>query len=166
MNTGQIDFLLARTLKRTGCNFLGVFPSDQIPISSLIYPCCFVANSDPEHQPGSHWLAFYYESPDVLEFFDSYGMHPSQYGFNLTASVSFNPVEFQSYSSNVCGGYCIYFLCKRSRSNSLSDIIARLMKCGPCTDHCIKEFTIRLIDYNYHKLPSLCTNQSCTSRNQ
>ena len=164
MNTAQLNYILVRALERTNTHFLGVFPSDRVPISSHYYPCCFVANTDPEGKPGAHWLAFYYDYPNVVDFFDSYGMHPSLYSFDVPNILSFNPIQFQSYSSNVCGQYCIYFLSKRSVSKSLSEIVNRLGKCGSCTDNCVAEFTTRLIDSDYTKIPSLCTNQSCISR--
>ena len=34
----------------------GVFPSDKLPVVNE-YPSALIANTDPQDQPGTHWLA-------------------------------------------------------------------------------------------------------------
>ena len=53
----------------------GVFPSDKLPIVNE-YPSALIANID---QPGTHWIAMYFVTPDESEFFDSYGFPPEAY---------------------------------------------------------------------------------------
>ena len=59
----------------------GVFPSDKLPIIKT-YPAALIANTDPHDQPGTHWIAMYFESPYESEFFDSYGFPPATYGMD------------------------------------------------------------------------------------
>ena len=52
----------------------GVFPSDKT------YPAGLISNTDPRDLPGTHWVAMYFTSPGISEFFDSYGFPPEVYG--------------------------------------------------------------------------------------
>lgn len=163
MDNLQIEHILNRALKGTRVDFLGVFSSDTHP-KLIDYPCCYVANTDPQHKPGTHWLAFYYSSPDSLDFFDSYGVPPRIYSVSAPTYLETNSHSFQGLHTDVCGHYCIYFLFHRCRHLSLHSIVNTLIRCGRCTDHCIKEFVNQLIDSNYHKIPKLCTSQKCKVR--
>ena len=137
---GTMNLLLgkAKTTMITSCKmitFLGVFPLDLFPfddflsfsatnssyqqnISSKVL-CCIV-NTDPSNKPGTHWVAFFMEKSNkqissTLEFFDSYGLHPSAYSFNVTNfNIIYNKETLQSISSNVCGHYCMLYLYLRS----------------------------------------------------
>jgi hypothetical protein len=166
MNSIQIEHILSHALRTTGTKFLGVFPSDRLPTPTT-FPACFVANTDPHSERGSHWVAFYYDSPDHLDFFDSYGM-PLQFydfpSFIIPRVLRCSNEEFQSLNSDVCGHYCIYFLARRSRRQTLSSILQTLRKCGACTDRSVKHFVLDLVDSDYQRLPSLSTYQSCRPR--
>src|SRR5438128_1093615 len=113
MQTDDIDIVTRRLLTRTQSrlvNFLGVFALDEQPSTDDLselkkYPVAYIINSDPSNKPGQHWLAVYKESQDgALEFFDSYGQHPSNYSFPRTASgdhsgrCGSNNVNCNSYS--------------------------------------------------------------------
>lgn len=115
MKTNEIDAILSKILSRSHINFLGVFPKDLLPsFQNIKFPACLVSNTDPSSKPGTHWVAIYLESPTIIEFFDSYGLHPSVYGFTFSV-VKYNHSQLQSLTSNLCGQYCIYYLYKRSR---------------------------------------------------
>lgn len=114
---------------RTHSNFLGVFPKDLIPSERILqtykYPLSCVVNTDPSTSAGEHWVAYYYTSPRIIEFFDSYGKHPSTYDLDIYKSLtSFNTYQLQSFYSTVCGHYCVYYLLARSPSCSLANIIS------------------------------------------
>ena len=114
MRGDKLDGIAKHVLRKTNSNYLGVFARDQLPnLHSVSYPCCFICNTDPAHLPGTHWVSFYLSAPNCIEFFDSYGMHPSTYGFTITIT-SHNTLQFQSLHSHVCGEYCIYYLYIRS----------------------------------------------------
>jgi len=130
MDTNEITFLLSRLLSKTSVNFLGVFPSDKLPsysITQSFAPCCYVANVDPTGKQGSHWVGFYHSCANRLDFFDSYGRDPKEFGFHFhkLIQVQSNKSELQSLFSSFCGQYCIYFLFHRSLGLSMHNIISR-----------------------------------------
>ncbi|KAF8791612.1 hypothetical protein HNY73_006453 [Argiope bruennichi] len=131
MNGNEIHYILSKD-PYTSPFFRGVFASDTIPI--LKEKSAIVVNTDTSSEPGSHWLAFYLES-DNLEFFDSYGNPPEFYGrlfhdfVSHYSSVFWNSTPMQSFMSNVCGAYCIYFILKRCQGKSLYSIVSNLSEC-------------------------------------
>lgn len=161
MHTTEIESALSSSLRTTKTEFLGVFARDRLPTVTS-YPSCFVANTDVAGQPGMHWVAFYVEHPTHMEFFDSYGNHPSFYDFDTRSLIHYNTMQFQALDSAVCGHYCIYFLHHRARRMTLSAIVKQLADCGNCTDHCVTEFVKHLT----HHTPTHCTGQCCKPRSR
>ena len=46
--------------------------------NQLKRPCSIIANTDPLHKPGEHWVALYLPPHSkTVEFFDSYGLPPA-----------------------------------------------------------------------------------------
>jgi len=102
MNTREIASVL-RNLPYTKSSFQGVFPSDKLPTKIQHYPAAFVANVDPQGQPGSHWCAFYFDQDEHGEFFYSYGRKPQELCINFETFLEnnckswiYNPSELQS----------------------------------------------------------------------
>ena len=65
------------------------------------------------------------------EFFDSYGLPPSNYIGTFSSFLngwSFNSVTLQSINSKVCGHYCLYYALFRSRNIGMSTIVHRFSK--------------------------------------
>ena len=124
MNTLQIKRALEHN-RFTKKNFCGVFAADKIPKSFDTFPCGFVANTDPSTEPGTHWVAFYFSSPENGEFFDSYGHPPEYYGesFTIYKPEIWNKRKIQSSWSEVCGQYCIFYLYHKSLGYSMSKIV-------------------------------------------
>ena len=167
MKTNEIETILNHILSTDKVNFLGVFPQDLIPsFDSLKFPACLVSNTDPSSKPGTHWVALYIVSPSQLEFFDSYGLHPHAYGFTFNLS-EYNKTQLQSFSSNVCGEYCIYYLFKRSKC--LCPIFKEFSSSTDWNDREeAKWFKKISISISPHSLPC-CTKtciQSCKCRKQ
>ena len=164
-----LDRLLTDVLWDTPTDYLGVFPRDQIPTSFIRYPSAYVANTDPSSQPGTHWVAFYHESPNSLEFFDSYGMHPEVYRFHLSPyikNLDINSNPIQSLHSSDCGQYCIFYLYQRSRGIPYTDIISEL-RSNNNPDLFVRKFASKLrLRYNESLNHSCCSHQSCISRQQ
>jgi len=123
METRQIHGILSRIVVPP-TRFIGVFAKDQIPITDSLphYPSCFVANTHASNKKGEHWVAFWIDSSKHCEFFDSYGLSPLIYGFNVPFT-SFNTMTIQSLNSSVCGQFCIYYLYCRSRGLPLAHIL-------------------------------------------
>ena len=129
MNTLQLDRALSRN-PVTKKSFLGVFPSDQLPIYISKFPCCFIVNTESSDSEGLHWLAIYIPSSRKMEFFDSYGNPPSFFKGPIAdfavqfSKMDYNPMTLQSNTTAVCGQYCIYFLFSRCRGIPLKTIIS------------------------------------------
>ena len=60
--------------------FRGVFPADKLPTvpRTRVLSDAYIVNTDPEGQPGEHWLAIWTRNR-VCEVFDSYGLPLSTY---------------------------------------------------------------------------------------
>lgn len=127
MFTSQIE----RALKSdswAGEYFKGVYPCDKLPQRLSSYPASVVANTDPSSKPGAHWIAFYFDENAHLDYFDSYGMKHTTYADlrrfaeNNSTSIAHNNRQLQGLYSDVCGQYCIAFICLRSRGRTLNYI--------------------------------------------
>ena len=141
MNGDVIEKVLRKGLACTRTHFLGVFALDQLPTPTQ-FPACFVANTDPIALPGTHWVAFYYDSPTSLEFFDSYGEPPELYDFPISpkiTSLTLNSYPIQSLRTSVCGQFCVYFLFQRARSMPMARIVSSLRSL-PNPDSFVRSF--------------------------
>ena len=124
-----LDRLLSDVLWETTSHYLGVFSRDHIPTSFIPYPSAYVANTDSRFQPGTHWVAFYHESPNALEFFDAYGMHPEVSRFDLSPyikNLDINSTSIKSLHSPDCGQYCIFYLYQGSHGIPYTEINSEL----------------------------------------
>ena len=151
MNTLEIARLMNYLFRpKSRVRFLGVFASDKIPTLSTIQkfsPCCYIANTDPTGRSGTHWVAVYYPSPRTLEFFDSYGSHPSDLGFHFDKSthIDFNSDQIQPVFSEVCGHHCIFFLYQRAHGMPMTRIINKFKPMAlPLRDRYVQKFIISL----------------------
>jgi hypothetical protein len=131
MNGERIASILT-TDRAARRSFLGVFARDNIPKlprHARRYPLSFVVNTDKLDESGEHWVAVYYTSPNVGEFFDSYGHAPSTLGFTrkmLPGITSWSTSKLQSVHSSVCGHHCVYFIAMRARGEcSATSIFSR-----------------------------------------
>ena len=66
MITSQLESILRKD-PITRQKFCGVYAEDRLPETLEQYPCGFIANTDPKGQPGKHWVAFYFRSPQQGE---------------------------------------------------------------------------------------------------
>ena len=136
MDEISIKNILLKLLKTSRVTFLGVFPSDHIPCVSDINhktPCCYVANTDPCTEGGTHWVAFFHPRPNDLEFFDSFGKTPNYYHFPIasTMSLKHNTIQLQSDKSTLCGQWCILFHHRRSFGTSLESLVRCISSLTP-----------------------------------
>lgn len=128
MNTSQINRILKHVMAE---QFLGVFPSDQLPSIDPEWRMnimALVANKDPASQPGSHWIAFFIEG-NVVEYFDSYGLKPALASFLKILDqfhlYKYNTKQIQGNLSSVCGHYCVYYITQRWKGFSMEEILNR-----------------------------------------
>jgi hypothetical protein len=110
--------------------FLGVFASDQLPDIRRVGQGCLVANYDPAHKPGTHWIGMcFYDGTGY--YFDSYGFGPdmddrlvhdqTHFGeylrrFSETQPV-INAVDLQGQHSDVCGEWSLLYGWAASRGH-------------------------------------------------
>ena len=146
MDTVQLTIILRKDRYTRGV-FQGVYPSDKLPTSVSSYPALFIANVDTSDKPGIHWVAFYFAKEREGEFFDSYGLPPSNYTGTFTSFLTnnsnswiFNTVTLQSVNSKVCGHYCLYFALFRSRQVNMSMIVHRFSGSKSRNDFLVKRF--------------------------
>ena len=170
LSTRQIATCLRNGLcPHTRC--LGVFPADYSPAidddDDKVHHVAWVMNTAPSDHPGMHWVAYYHNSSSRRkpEFFDSVGLAPDTYGLPSGEMVA--PREgLQSLDSNVCGQYCVFYLCQRSRGLSPSQVISVLKSLSSTN---VNERERLLIDYcaalSRRSMHSSCSdcNQCCTS---
>jgi hypothetical protein len=135
MNTSQIVTALASDPIVSKC-FAGVFACDQLPKKINKFPTALVANTDPSNERGEHWIAMYFDKHKNAEYFDSYGMPPSNcdlYKFFQSNGKNHkcNETQLQAISSIVCGHWAIGFLAKRCREHSMTSFIKQFKGLKP-----------------------------------
>ena len=129
MNTSQLHrAMMSEPLCRD--NFIGVFASDKLPKTVKTYPACMIANVDDSKQPGSHWVAFFFDQEGQGQFFDSYGHSPQHYTTKFndllnknSNSWTFNRKKVQSDFTTVCGQYCLYYVLFRCKGGRLTEML-------------------------------------------
>ena len=154
MNGIQLENCM-RSDRYTRPIFEGVFAENMLPKQKLKNrPCGLIANTDPSDKPGEHWVAFYFDMNDSVEYFDSYGLTPKSTHFKNflklnSNKISWNSVPLQGPFSSVCGQYCLFYLLHRSRKWTMQEI------CGFFTrddknsnDFLVNEFISEHFDLN------------------
>ena len=114
LGTSEIDEYL-----RASSKFKGAYPCDQIP-NFPDNEYSLIINTDNSSLPGSHWTALVVRGNNVY-YFDSFGRlynngsFPVDYIENLAKicfekNILFQNKVLQSFHSNTCGEFCIYFI--------------------------------------------------------
>ena len=113
MNGRELD-TFAKILKIS--RWRGIFFANQIPRNLkpgdiYIVNCC----SSRELSSGHHWIAVHVLKR-VVEIFYSSGLHPNQIKHLALppAKIHYNSARLQSYASDTCGLYCVFFAKLRS----------------------------------------------------
>lgn len=157
MDTTQLQYVFSND-PRTRKYFLGVFPSNYLPMQIPKFPSCFVANVDSSEKPGSHWVAFYLPGPGEMEFFDSYGNSPDFYQgpieeYTYRHHVTYNPHVIQSHNTAVCGQHCVYYLYSRCRGRTLKECVSPFENNRICNDRRVYNFVAKrfLVYTNFYQ---------------
>jgi len=82
MNNEEIEKAL-RSDPAVDKTFIGVFSADTLP-SPKESPGGYIANTEPSHMAGQHWVAFYCND-NTVECWDSFGRNPAEYSEHLAA---------------------------------------------------------------------------------
>ena len=113
--------------------FRGVFPADKLPSvpKGRRFTDAYIVNTDPEVQPGEHWLAIWTRL-GVCEVFDGYGLPLSSYQypklqawFTQWKEVITSDHTLQAMDSHTCGHYALLFLKAKAKHQSFQDFLAQ-----------------------------------------
>ena len=90
-------------------------------------PALFIVNTDPAHLPGTHWIAMYFDD-GPCEYIDSIAEEPQRefetfLSKNSHSGYLVNTRRVQSYESDTCGHFCLYFAYFRSRNIPMDMIV-------------------------------------------
>jgi len=126
MNNEEIEKAL-RSDPAVDKTFIGVFSADTLPIPKE-FPGGYIANTEPSHMSGQHWVAFYCND-NTVECWDSFGRNPAEYSEHLATWINdeYKIVQIESVQSDdstVCGQYCMFFILLRAYNFSYEDIMS------------------------------------------
>lgn len=153
MNTKQLYLALLRN-DVTSLQFDGIYAKDMLTeITSR--PKLIICNTHPSHKPGEHWLLFYFNEDDSVDFYDSLGKPLQSYGekilqFAKTFAESFieSKDRTQPLNSSLCGHYCLYYAYYKCKGYSMDDILSRMES----PDHVLS---------SVKRLYNICTSSDC-----
>ena len=118
MDNFQISSILRGDIRVRNI-FKGCFMNNAVPFPKISSSdeSCYVVNVISNPYVMGHWVCFYFRD-NTMFFFDSFGVDPTIYSGDIKflfnnyigekIIVVTNPI--QSSTSNVCGGYVIWFL--------------------------------------------------------
>ena len=90
-----------------------------------------IANTDTSYGPGKHWVTFFFTNPGPYEFFDFLGKTPEYYnvGFETILQTFYlmNCNRLQSFVSDTCGLYCLYYVMCRYAGMTMKDRFIHFM---------------------------------------
>ena len=103
----------------------GVLGRDQLP-TFIDKPKIYIVNTDPIDEPGTHWITTFID--EVSEYIDSLGEEPEQDFKNFLIihgpQFKYNNEIIQSFTSDLCGHYCLMYSYFRCRGYKFEDIIS------------------------------------------
>ena len=132
MNTKQLWRSLTYNIF-TNPYFDGVYSIDTLK-NIKQKPKLIICNTDPSNKPGKHWVLFFFDSKNSVDFYDSLGRDVSYYGpefvnfikkfaLYLTSSC----IRTQSINSSLCGEYCLFYAYKKCKNNYDMEVIIKQM---------------------------------------
>ncbi|GFR11381.1 uncharacterized protein TNCT_185791 [Trichonephila clavata] len=105
--------------------FGGVYASDELPRTFIGYSC-FTVNLDSRAKPGSHWVALAFRN-NTCFYFCSFASVPKKgkilnFIKQNSQKLMWNKCRYQSATSFTCGQFCLHFLYKFVRKQTLSPL--------------------------------------------
>ena len=148
------DSYVKDVLKNNPRALVGVFTLEEV--NSLISndlvpedPIAIIVNTEEDPtKAGQHWVALYSDAqcPDGrLDYFDSLGSPPTKQAFfhffnRLQRNWQYNKECLQHGLSSVCGYYCLYFLIRRLRGDTMKTISLQFEDDQLKNDNAVQKF--------------------------
>ena len=120
LRTGDLTSILS-THPHSSRYYLGTFAADTIPNKPTPLTC-FVSNTDPQSEPGRHWVAFFVNQKGYTYYFDSYGLPPINKKHLRFCQKStqgywtYNRQRLQNLTTLNCGFHCVRFIIETCRT--------------------------------------------------
>lgn len=132
MITNEINQCLKRVK-----GFVGTFPCNEIPPPKS-YPSHYVINTArldaKERRPiveGKHWVVLTLKTSGTCEYFDSFGVQPTQPDIvnfiseHCNKNLKYNTQMIQNPLSRACGVYCVDYILARAAGVSVREYLRR-----------------------------------------
>ena len=121
------NFIAAHADTKTRAAFVGVFPIDQLPSTTLRLPTLFIINTNSANLPGQHWKAIYVNKNRYGEIFDSLAtpisLRLERWMNAIAKKGSRSHFVIQNPLSPSCGAYVLYYVLNRLSTNSLDSLL-------------------------------------------
>lgn len=141
MKTDQLRKILT---KLCGRQFLGVYAQNHLPTPTA--KCVFVANTDPCHLDGQHWICIHVDG-ERGEYFDSYGRRPEgrflRYMNEHCRYWTFNHKQLQSIVSYFCGQYCVFYCVYVCKGFDMNRVVSMFTADTGLNDALVHDFVCR-----------------------
>jgi len=143
MNTTALEKALYLLLRYSNTSYYVIAANEINTVKYSKFPIAIIQNTDPIGKAGKHWLAYWIESEDDCEYFDSFGNPVTKY-IHVTSPnyeiVKENCTVLQSAHSQVCGFHCLFFLCHRSLGIPYENILDKYTARVRYNDRMVKRF--------------------------
>ena len=131
MNTKQLWCALSLNAK-TSYFFDGIYSKDTFNDYEIKEKSSFIiCNTDPSDKPGEHWILFFCNENESVDFYDSLGRDITYYGtefYNFVTKKISNGWHYckertQPIGTSLCGEYCMYYVLMKCTGYEMSKII-------------------------------------------
>jgi len=122
--------------------FNGVYASDQLPPKHGVKPCLYIANTDPSHMNGEHWVVIFFPLKGLPEYFDPLGMPPLRHEFKrLLGDEWLESKEMVQHPFSInCGWHCLFYACMRCYGFYYAELMTCYTTDLMFNDNFVKEF--------------------------
>ena len=150
MDSRTLFTCLKYLLKGTSVRKSYVVAKDELyKVSFETFPIAIIMNTAKRNQPpGQHWVAFFVQKAGhsiQAIFFDSYMQTPSDYDLSFPYPIIYKRLHpLQSYGSNYCGLYSLYFLYHFSRGVNVESILSKFSMVTTDNDNKVLDFYRRI----------------------
>ena len=144
MNTKQLWFALSHNCN-TNPYFDGIYSIDTLK-DIKEKPELIICNTDPSGNAGKHWVLFFFDSKQSVDFYDSLGRDISYYGvefLDLIKKFAVNVTQCyertQPVNSSLCEQYCLFYAFEKCTKKYNMEKIVENMNSVDCVLQLVKE---------------------------